>query len=97
MDDEETSEERLPQAAVSKQIRDAELASSAADDVRAQELPQDLTKVRLDTRMTAIAYITKCMYPRQRMQWIVNLCIETSKAKSLLQATCCRHLPFDQP
>ena len=55
MDDEETSEERLPQAAVSKQVRDAELASSAADDVRAQELHQDLTKLRLETCMAAFA------------------------------------------
>ena len=55
MRDEETNEERLPQAAVSKQVHDAEVASSAADDMRAQELPQDLTKLRLETRMAAFA------------------------------------------
>ena len=44
MRDEETNEERLPQAAVSKQVHDAEVASSAADDMRAQELPQDIKK-----------------------------------------------------
>ena len=53
--DEDANEERLPQAAVSKQVHDTEVASSAADDMRAQELPQDLTKVRLHTIMAAIA------------------------------------------
>ena len=55
MRDEETNEERLPQAAVSKQVHDTEVASSAADDVRAQELHKDLTKLRLETCMAAFA------------------------------------------
>ena len=55
MHDEEPSEERLLQAALSKLVRDAQVASFAADDMRAQELHQDLTKLRLETCMAAFA------------------------------------------
>ena len=53
--DEDANEIRLLQAALSKHVRDAQVASFAADDMRAQELHQDLTKLRLETCMAAFA------------------------------------------
>ena len=54
MHDEEPSDERLLQAALSKLVRDAQVASFAADDMRVQELYQDLTKLRTETRMAVL-------------------------------------------
>ena len=53
--DEEPSDERLLQAALSKLVRDAQVASFAADDMRVQELYQDLTELRTETRMAVFA------------------------------------------
>ena len=52
--DEEPSDEKLLQAALSKLVRDAQVASFAADDMRVQELYQDLTKLRTETRMAVL-------------------------------------------